>query len=302
MSQIKYSLNYLLLTLFGTNKFDILNYYSIYKIYTKSNSEITFLQFCVQLKLLRYFNVRWDKSLMLLSSIFFFKTLPLRKIRSLEHDFKTFNKRNSPVMVIGVKLSYVKFTSFWRVWGHRHRPKHAKEDITDVEGFFNTLIKSRKKKAEIYASLGFINNKIYSYLSTSQFVAKVVKHNIVDIKQTYNSLLKKPKFNSSSIVKQLDTNQIKFFEFQFLRKNKIYNKGRYSRCRQNYRTGVYMCMYLSIVCIFGTYYWFFKFSFNFTYLWWLFIAFTSSFLLPKIIKYRLYEPLVISTKVFDFCR
>jgi hypothetical protein len=61
-----------------------------------------------------------------------------------------------------------------------------------------------------------------------------------------------------------------------------------------------MCMYLSVVSIFGLYYWFYKFSFNFTYLWWLFIAFVGSFFLPKIIKYRLYEPTTIVTKIFDF--
>ena len=77
-------------------------------------------------------------------------------------------------------------------------------------------------------------------------------------------------------------------EFHFLRKNKVFNKGRYSRCRQNYRTGVYLCMYLSIISIFGLYFWFLKFSFNFSYLWWFFILFVGSFFLPKIIKYRLY--------------
>ena len=85
---------------------------------------------------------------------------------------------------------------------------------------------------------------------------------------TFNkSMLVAPKFSSSSIAKYIDKNSFSSFEFQFLRKNKVYNKGRYSRCRQNYRTGVYMCMYLSVCSIFGLYYWFYKFSFNFTYLW-----------------------------------
>lgn len=113
-------------------------------------------------------------------------------------------------------------------------------------------------------------------------------------------LITSPKFSSSSIAKYLSTQQLNSFEFQFLRKNKVYNKGRYSRCRQNYRTGVYLCMYLSIVCIFGLYYWFYKFSFNFTYLWWLFIVFVGSFFIPKIIKYRLYEPTTILNKFFGF--
>ena len=80
------------------------------------------------------------------------------------------------------------------------------------------------------------------------------------------SLLLAPKLSSSSINKFFSIGGTNNFEFQYLRKNKVYNKGRYSRCRQNYRTGVYMCMYLSVVSIFGLYYWFYKFSFNFTYL------------------------------------
>lgn len=79
-------------------------------------------------------------------------------------------------------------------------------------------------------------------------------------------LLVIPTFNSSSLNKHISQNNLSSVAFQFLRKNKVFNKGRYSRCRQNYRTGVYICMYLSVVCIFGLYFWFYKFSFNFTYL------------------------------------
>ena len=108
-----------------------------------------------------------------------------------------------------------------------------------------------------------------------------------------------PKHNSTSVDKFLSTDSINAVEFQFLRKNRVFNKGRYSRCRQNYRLGVYLCMYLSVVSIFGMYFWFYKFSFNFTYLWWLFIGFVGSFFLPKIIKYRLYEPNTLITKFYD---
>ena len=45
------------------------------------------------------------------------------------------------------------------------------------------------------------------------------------------------RYNSTSIVKYIndDTN----YTLYFLRKNRLFNKGRYSRNRQNYRTGVY---------------------------------------------------------------
>ena len=147
---------------------------------------------------------------------------------------------------------------------------------------------------------------VYSKLSLviKYGVSTFLKNNLntqcnVNIK---NKNINSPKMLSSSVYKYIDVINFGEVEFQFLRKNKVYNKGRYSRCRQNYRTGVYLCMYLSVVCIFGLYYWFFKFSFNFSYLWWFFIAFVGSFILPKIIKYRLYEPQTLLNKCFDFFR
>lgn len=80
-------------------------------------------------------------------------------------------------------------------------------------------------------------------------------------------LLLEPNYSNTSFNKYLNLSYIKNFNFQFLRKNRVYNKGRYSRTRQNYRTGVYMCMYLSVISILGLYYTFFGFVFNFSYLW-----------------------------------
>lgn len=75
----------------------------------------------------------------------------------------------------------------------------------------------------------------------------------------------------------------------YLRKNKVFNKGRYSRNRQFYRTGVYWCLYVNIIAILGLYFWFYRFTLNFGYLWWLLFTFISSFIVPKAINYRLYS-------------
>jgi hypothetical protein len=53
----------------------------------------------------------------------------------------------------------------------------------------------------------------------------------------------------------------------FLRKSKYFNKGRYSRNRQIYRTGVYLCFYVNIAVLYLLWYTFYKFSIRFTYLW-----------------------------------
>jgi len=138
---------------------------------------------------------------------------------------------------------------------------------------------------EFYNNFFFNLNNITNYINVSKSI-----------------ILSNIKISSSSIYKYIKLPFLKNVDFQFLRKNKVYNKGRYSRCRQNYRTGVYMCMYLSIVCIFGLYYWFFKFSFNFSYLWWFFIMFVGSFIIPKVIKYRLYNCSNLIIKFFDLAR
>ena len=135
-------------------------------------------------------------------------------------------------------------------------------------------------------------NTIFKTTTINNLPYGVVTDNNLSINYNNTTI----KNNSSSVCKYLQNSLSDAVNVEFLRKNKVYNKGRYSRCRQNYRTGVYMCMYLSVVCMFGLYYWFFKFSFNFTYLWWFFIGFIGSFFLPKIIKYRLYKPSVIISK------
>ena len=161
-------------------------------------------------------------------------------------------------------------------------------------------IKNQKKKIHTYNfNFNFLKTTIhkYSILFGFKFYNNLLIGKNYIVVNT-NKLLITPKLTCSSIYKNISILDSYNTEFQFIRKNKVYNKGRYSRCRQNYRTGVYLCMYLSIVSIFGLYYWFFKFSFNFSYLWWFFIGFLISFLFPKIIKYRLYEPI---TTIKLFC-
>lgn len=70
-------------------------------------------------------------------------------------------------------------------------------------------------------------------------------------------------FLNTSVVKFIDITSISSYNNLFLRKSKIFNKGRYSRNRQFYRTGVYWCLYLSIILFTGLYYWFYHFIINF---------------------------------------
>ena len=74
--------------------------------------------------------------------------------------------------------------------------------------------------------------------------------------------------------------------FYFLRKHKLFNKGRYSRNRQTYRTGAYWCFWVNILAVTGFYYWFYRFSMNLGYLWPFFSLFVISFIFPRALKYN----------------
>jgi len=50
-----------------------------------------------------------------------------------------------------------------------------------------------------------------------------------------------------------------------LRKTKSFNKSRYSRNRQYYRTGVFLCLWANIILVLGAYYLFFRLTIKFTY-------------------------------------
>ena len=162
--------------------------------------------------------------------------------------------------------------------------------------FFLFLVKSHKLLSLFKLNTFELLNKPLDLINVSILPGNIFlkRYFVVNFGNTSTSFSKKllttPILNSSSLNKYISQNSINSVGFQFLRKNKVFNKGRYSRCRQNYRTGVYICMYLSVVCIFGLYFWFYKFSFNFTYLWWFFIAFVGAFFVPKAVKFRFYEP------------
>ena len=168
----------------------------------------------------------------------------------------------------------------------------VKKNIGKYNLDYKDIILKKKNFLQKYVACNVLNVK-----GVGNYFVNISKSQLVKIKSKNTN---KIKFQNSSIVKYLLPHNVEKLETMFLRKNRIYNKGRYSRCRQNYRTGVYLCMYLSVISIFGLYYWFFKFSFQFTYLWWVFIVFVGSFFVPKIIKYRLYEPSTLATKFLDF--
>lgn len=98
------------------------------------------------------------------------------------------------------------------------------------------------------------------------------------------------KFSGSDITKYISGSSLNNFVVYYLRKSKVFNKGRYSRNRQTYRTGVYWSLYVNIIAMIGLPYWFYRFTINFGYVWWMLYIFIASFFIPKAIKYRFYNP------------
>ena len=107
------------------------------------------------------------------------------------------------------------------------------------------------------------------------------------------------KFSPSNFIKYIDYLNVNTYNILYLRKAKVFNKGRYSRNRQYYRTGVYWCLYVNIIAVVGIYFWFYRFTMNFGYLWWLLFAFIVSFIVPKAVKYRLYNPKKLINSITD---
>lgn len=104
-------------------------------------------------------------------------------------------------------------------------------------------------------------------------------------------------FSESSTNKFIDLNNLKNYCFFFLRKNKIFNKGRYSRNRQLYRTGFYWCLYFNVISVYGLYFLFYRVVFNFGYIWLFLIVFFGSFIFSRMLKYNFFNINFVLTEI-----
>lgn len=107
----------------------------------------------------------------------------------------------------------------------------------------------------------------------------------------------KIKFKVSDLLSKLSLKRISQININFLRKNKVFNKGRYSRNRQNYRTGVYWSVYINIIAVTALYFWFYRFNINFGYVWYFFYFFIFVIFWSKWFSYIFYKN---NTIVEDF--
>lgn len=108
------------------------------------------------------------------------------------------------------------------------------------------------------------------------------------------------RFNESSTNKFIELNKLSDYSFFFIRKNRIFNKGRYSRNRQTYRTGVYWCLWFNILSVYGLYFIFYRVTFNFGFLWLPLAVFFGSFIFSRVLKYNFFNLNYIITEINKF--
>lgn len=140
------------------------------------------------------------------------------------------------------------------------------------------------KNLEVYKNYFKLTNNVFVNVYNKWLL--VVKENF---EQNINSLWN-IKFSNSNMLKYVEGSSLNNYVIYYLRKSKVFNKGRYSRNRQIYRTGVYWSLYLNIILMVGLFFWFYRFTLNFGYLWWGLYILIASFIIPRAIKYRLYNP------------
>lgn len=165
---------------------------------------------------------------------------------------------------------------------------------------YKTIEKSRIKYSKAY------NTKIFSFLHRSNYI--IFSQNnatnlYVEISKTWLLGLKKLfsiRYSNTSITKNVEIRNQDNYLFYFIRKNKIFNKGRFSRNRQLYRTGVYWSLWVNILAVYGLFFLFYRFSFNFGYLWWFFGFFFLSFIFSRAVQHKFYSINVIKNELTLF--
>lgn len=167
------------------------------------------------------------------------------------------------------------------------------------------LYKIYNKYNKIYKKL-YIHS-IYSYKNIILMKIQTIIPSKINInsKKLWLTFFKKYypiRFSESSISKHIKLDSIKKYTFFYLRKNRIFNKSRYSRNRQLYRTGVYWCLWLNVVVVYGLYFIFYRFTFNFGYIWWGLLIFVYSFIFSRVVKYNFYNIYYLYEESVNFCK
>jgi hypothetical protein len=128
------------------------------------------------------------------------------------------------------------------------------------------------------------SSKIYEFKDTS-FIKQTKTLTLVWYTKIHNTT---DKLSSNSLI-------------LYLRSSRHFNKGRYSRNRQLYRTGVYWCIWLNVVVVYALHYYFYRVVFAFGYLWLPLGIMIATIFGSRLYKYRFYNlnQIVIEMKEYS---
>lgn len=216
---------------------------------------------------------------------------------------KTFFVKNS--------TSFIK-TTLTTFKGVRNTLKNI-EKVSSIDVIKSTKILHDSIKQPLIASESLFERNFLKNYNTffkpSALTFKFYIHSII-YKNTYN-LLKKTTNKINNVTQFLTIhwynkvhntiiNITKTNIVLYLRASRHFNKGRYSRNRQLYRTGVYWCIWLNVVIVYALHYYFYRVVFSFGYFWlplglMILVMFSS-----RLYKYRYYDvnQLVVEFKEF----
>jgi hypothetical protein len=232
----------------------------------------------------------------------FFKNINLFNLVKLNYLFFYFNKNNQNFRNYKFNLNYY---NDWYLYLFNNFNKFEKIDFNKTDlinlkkkrfNYINNAVKSytnayKLSKLNLYKKNNFYSN-LFNYINfnlvelNSSFFKKINFNNVF-FKNIYNNL--PIRFSNTSINKYINFSNISNYSFFYLRKNKIFNKSRYSRNRQLYRTGVYWCLWLNIMIVYGLYFYFYRFTFNFGYLWFGLALLIFSTIFSRVLKYKFYN-------------
>lgn len=248
-----YLLSYSLPTNGVTNKYVSNNFKKNYQLY-KGVKTLTLLDFLVNYSIFIVFLNRWGNKL----------DTQLTKNSKCWDLYQVFSVKVVASVALGLVPRFVYFLN------NKVMDVFSKNYVnsSNAVGGFRFI-----QKPNIYSNTLF--NKYPSLKKYINF-SSGVSHNQIFYQRwvgsAYNNFFKsyqnggvsaKTQFSNTNVTKYVDLLTLDTYNMQFLRKTKIFNKGRYSRNRQFYRTGVYWCLYLSIILFTGLYYWFYHFIVNF---------------------------------------
>lgn len=222
--------------------------------------------------------------------------------KNLYNEYKFFNKENASVNLcqnILINYNNSKILNGYCYFGNFYLNALQKNINLGLNSKLNLNYLNNQFK------LSSLNIKFNKYKTNyAQLIKTSISNITINLVIANESVLNNVKkwvikYSPSNFMKYINLSNFQNYTILFLRKNKVFNKGRYSRNRQYYRTGVYWCLYINIVAVIGIHFWFYKLTMNFGYLWWMLYAFIVSFILPKVLKYRLYNVCTLSNNLIS---